>query len=75
MDNITPEQSATATPELPDDVLHLICEQLGAQKQFATLYRCALSSHRFSEPALKTLYRLALHLPVSSECILIDPLS
>ncbi|KKY29161.1 hypothetical protein UCRPC4_g00130 [Phaeomoniella chlamydospora] len=51
--NIMPE-----VPELPDDIIHLICEQLGAQGDFASLYRCALSSPRFCDSALKTLYRL-----------------
>lgn len=44
-------------PDLPDDILHLICEQLGAQGEFASLFRCALAGSRFCEPALKTLYR------------------
>ena len=43
---------------LPDEVLTLICEELGQQRDFLTLYRCALSSLSLADPALRTLYRL-----------------
>lgn len=44
---------------LPVDVLHLICEQLWHQRDFNTLFNCALSSRQLAIPALANLYRWA----------------
>jgi hypothetical protein len=43
---------------LPEEILVLICEELGRRKDFPTLFGCALSSVSFSEPALRTMYRI-----------------
>jgi hypothetical protein len=42
---------------LPDDILHLLCEELAAQDQFDTLFNCACSSRILAVPALTHLYR------------------
>ncbi|KAF2280093.1 uncharacterized protein EI97DRAFT_390898 [Westerdykella ornata] len=42
---------------LPDDVLHLLCEELASQEQFDTLFNCACASRGFAVPALTHLYR------------------
>jgi hypothetical protein len=42
---------------LSDDVFHLICEQLWHQRDFHTLYNCAITSRRLAVPALQELYR------------------
>ena len=44
-------------PALPDDVLHLICIQLWHQRDFNTLFSCALSCKRLAEPAVANMYR------------------
>jgi hypothetical protein len=44
-------------PDLPDDILHLLCEELAAQDQFDTLFNCACSSRVLAVPALTHLYR------------------
>ena len=43
---------------LPDEVLSLICEELGSRRDFSTLFQCALCNVAFAEPALRTMYRL-----------------
>ena len=45
-------------PHLPEEILVLICEELGRRRDFPTLFGCALSSVSFSEPALRTMYRI-----------------
>jgi hypothetical protein len=57
---------------LPDDVLHLICDQLGQQRDFHTLYLCARSSKQLAIPALSSLYRyVTIHFkPFPSRAIL-----
>jgi hypothetical protein len=45
-------------PHLPEEILVLICEELGRRKDFPALFACALSSVSFSEPALRTMYRI-----------------
>lgn len=44
-------------PALPDDILHLLCEELGAQDQFDALFNCACASRSLAIPALTNLYR------------------
>lgn len=39
-------------PALPDDILHLLCEQLAEQDQFDTLFNCACSNRALAVPAL-----------------------
>ncbi|KAF1836250.1 hypothetical protein BDW02DRAFT_546665 [Decorospora gaudefroyi] len=46
-----------AQPVLPDDVLHLLCEELANQEQFDTLFNCACASRALAVPALTHLYR------------------
>jgi hypothetical protein len=48
-----------AEPALPDDVLHVLCEELANQEQFDTLFNCACSSRVLAVPALTHLYRYA----------------
>lgn len=42
---------------LPDEILSLICQELGKDKDFDTLYRCALSAKSLADPALRTMYQ------------------
>ncbi|RYN69906.1 hypothetical protein AA0118_g230 [Alternaria tenuissima] len=42
---------------LPDDVLHLLCEELANQEQFDTLFNCACASRALAVPALTYLYK------------------
>lgn len=59
----TPIPSVMA-PALPDDILHLLCEELALQERFDALFNCACASRGFAVPALTHLYRyvcLALH--------------
>ncbi|KAH3917938.1 hypothetical protein HBI56_178390 [Parastagonospora nodorum] len=46
-----------ALPALPDDILHVLCEELASQDQFDTLFNCACSSRVLAVPALTHLYR------------------
>ncbi|KAF2712430.1 hypothetical protein K504DRAFT_531531 [Pleomassaria siparia CBS 279.74] len=45
------------TPNLPDDILHLLCEELALQECFDTLFNCACASRALAVPALTHLYR------------------
>jgi hypothetical protein len=56
-----------AVSHLPEEILVLICEELGRRRDFPTLFRCALSSVSFSEPALRTMYRMNEMSPLISE--------
>ena len=58
--NINKNQSRMA-PALPDDILHLLCEQLADHEQFDTLFNCANASRALAVPALTHLYRYVLH--------------
>ncbi|EXJ81032.1 hypothetical protein A1O3_07320 [Capronia epimyces CBS 606.96] len=49
---------------LPDEILSMICQELGKDGDFASLYRCALSSRSFADPALRTMYQLHQNSPV-----------
>lgn len=44
-------------PSLPDEILDMICRELGRDRDFGSLYRCALSSRSLADPALRTLYQ------------------
>lgn len=46
-----------AQPALPDDILHLLCEELASQDQFDTLFNCACANRILAVPALTHLYR------------------
>lgn len=52
---------------LPEEILVLICEELGRRRDFPTLFGCALSSVSFSEPSLRTMYRINEESPLISE--------
>lgn len=43
--------------QLPEDILHLICEELRQRQDFATLFNCAVSSKQLAPLALSNLYR------------------
>ncbi|KAI0400340.1 hypothetical protein F4802DRAFT_497461 [Xylaria palmicola] len=45
-------------PTLPQDIMLLICQELGARREFTTLYRCALVSRRVASIAVEQLYRI-----------------
>ncbi|KAL6706590.1 hypothetical protein ACN47E_005346 [Coniothyrium glycines] len=53
-----------AQPSLPDDILHLLCEELANQEQFDTLFNCACASRKLAVPALTHLYRSHHQAPV-----------
>ncbi|KAE9966927.1 hypothetical protein EG328_008521 [Venturia inaequalis] len=44
-------------PRLPDDILHLLCEELVDQRDFGTLFNCCCVSKSLAVPALAGLYR------------------
>lgn len=44
-------------PTLPDDILHVLCEELANLRQFDTLYNCACASRVLAVPALTNMYR------------------
>ena len=48
--------------ELPNDILYLICTQLSEQKDFNTLFNCALTGRQLAVPALMHLYRYCVTL-------------
>ncbi|CAO2647817.1 Nn.00g087390.m01.CDS01 [Neocucurbitaria sp. VM-36] len=52
------------SPALPDDILHVLCEELANQEQFDTLFNCACSSRVLAVPALTHLYRSHHQAPV-----------
>lgn len=45
--------------DVPEDILHIVCEKLADAKDFDTLFQCALTAKRFAVPALTNLYRYA----------------
>ena len=51
----TPENAPI--PLLPDEILSLICHELGLDRDFGSLYRCALSAKSLADPALRTMYQ------------------
>ena len=48
---------AKMAPTLPDDILHVLCEELANLRQFDTLFNCACASRVLAVPALTHLYR------------------
>jgi hypothetical protein len=42
---------------LPDEILSMICQELGNDRDFGSLFKCALSSKSFADPALRTIYQ------------------
>lgn len=50
-----------AQPALPDDILHVLCEELANQEHFDTLFNCACSSRTLAVPALTHLYRYVVY--------------
>jgi hypothetical protein len=44
-------------PAIPDDILHLICEELGRKRDFGTLFTCATVNRNLAVAALSYLYR------------------
>lgn len=44
-------------PTLPDDILHLLCEELSLKPDFDTLFNCAQANRGLAVPALTNLYR------------------
>lgn len=48
---------------LPDEILSMICQELGQDRDFGSLYRCALSCKSFADPALRTMYQWVYPLP------------
>lgn len=52
---------------LPEEILVLVCDELGRRKDFTTLFRCALTSVSFSDPALRMIYRINEQSPLISE--------
>jgi hypothetical protein len=51
-----------AQPALPDDILHVLCEELASQDQFDTLFNCACASRVLAVPALTHLYRCVTYI-------------
>jgi len=47
----------TSSLQLPDDVLYLLCIELGFREDWATLFNCAVSCKRLAPLALSQLYR------------------
>lgn len=45
------------SPRLPDDILHMLCEELVEQRDFGTLFNCCCVGKSLAVPALAGLYR------------------
>lgn len=50
-------------PSLPDEMLNMVCHELGQDRDFGSLFRCALASRSLADPALRTLYQYCLSAP------------
>ncbi|KAJ9658337.1 hypothetical protein H2198_003767 [Neophaeococcomyces mojaviensis] len=46
---------------LPEEIMSLICAELGRERDFTTLYNCARSAKSLADPALRTLYQHHQH--------------
>lgn len=46
---------------LPDEVFSMICTEIGLEGDFGSLYRCALASRSFADPALRTMYKSVIN--------------
>lgn len=44
-------------PLLPDELFSIMCQHLGQDRDFGTLYNCALSAKSLADPALRTMYQ------------------
>jgi hypothetical protein len=44
-------------PDLPEDILHLLCAELFERRDFGTLFNCCSTAKTLAEPALTALYR------------------
>ncbi|KAK5104978.1 hypothetical protein LTS08_001251 [Lithohypha guttulata] len=42
---------------LPEEILSIICQELGRERDFNTLFNCALSARTLADPALRTIYQ------------------
>ncbi|KAH6616303.1 hypothetical protein C7974DRAFT_436377 [Boeremia exigua] len=51
-------------PALPDDILHVLCEELANLRHFDTLFNCACASRVLAVPALTNLYRSHHEAPI-----------
>ncbi|OCK96253.1 uncharacterized protein K441DRAFT_657639 [Cenococcum geophilum 1.58] len=51
-------------PTLPDDILHLLCEELSLKRDFDTLFNCAQANRGLAVPSLTSLYRIHHVAPV-----------
>ena len=51
------EHCVKMAPALPDDILHVLCEELANLRQFDTLFNCACASRVLAVPALTNMYR------------------
>ncbi|KAI1306573.1 hypothetical protein F5Y03DRAFT_134436 [Xylaria venustula] len=45
-----------STPKLPQDIMLLICQELGTSRDFTTLYHCSMVSRRIASIAVEQLY-------------------
>ncbi|KAJ8121939.1 hypothetical protein O1611_g9970 [Lasiodiplodia mahajangana] len=43
-------------PTLPQDIMLLICQELGARREFTTLYHCSMAGSRLASLAVEQLY-------------------
>lgn len=50
---------------LPGDIIYLIVEILGQEKDFNSLFQCAVSAKCFTEHAVTTIYKFVYMLLVS----------
>ena len=51
------ERRGIMVPTLPDDILHLLCEELSLKRDFDTLFNCAQANRGLAVPSLTSLYR------------------
>ena len=51
------QRRSIMVPTLPDDILHLLCEELSLKRDFDTLFNCAQANRGLAVPALTNLYR------------------
>ena len=42
---------------LPDEVLSMVCQELGSDRDFVSLYKCAQASKSLADSALRTMYQ------------------
>ncbi|KAF1982237.1 hypothetical protein K402DRAFT_397678 [Aulographum hederae CBS 113979] len=53
-------------PLLPDDILHVLCDELAARRDYDTLFNCCSASKGLASPALTALYRTQHLSPIKS---------